>query len=147
MQKIPRFRFSIRFMLASVMLLAILLASRNTLICNYHEWALEHATTGSDHWYVSSYESHIKELARLGRYQKRRFVLKTLDVESQEARRLFTQLRSLRVANAWLTMGPYGGDDQTQGTDNITVICLPDKMYLYQSVIENADAAIANNRE
>ena len=147
MQKIPKFRFSIRFMLALVMLLAILLASRNTLLCNYHQWALDHAAAGSGGQFVGSFEGHIKELARLGRYEQRKFVLKNLTVDSQEARRLFTHLRSVRGVNAWLTMGPYGGDDPTPVTGNITVICLPEKMYLYQHLIENADAAIVNNRE
>ena len=134
-------------MLALVMLSAVLLASRNTLLCHYHEWALDHADTASTSWYVGSFEGHIKELARLGRYEQRKFVLKKLAVDSQEARRLFTQLRSVRGADAWLTMGPYSGDSATPGADNITVICSPEKMYLYQHLIETADAAFSSNND
>ncbi len=90
-----RFRFSIRFMLTLVMLSAILLASRNTLLCNYHEWALERTDRVSSGWYVGSFEGHIKELARLGRYEQRKFILKKLPADSQETQRLFVALRSV----------------------------------------------------
>ena len=147
MQKILRFRFGIRFLLALVMLVAILLASRDTLLCNYHQWALRHADSAPSSWLVGSFERHIKELARLGRYENRKFVLKRMTVDSVEARRLFTRLRSVRGADAWLTMGRYSGDSDTLVADNITVICAPKKMYVYQYLIETADAAFVPKRD
>ena len=147
MHKILRFKFSIRFLLALVMLAAILLASRNTLLCNYHQWALHHADSVPSSWCVGSFEGHIKELARLGRYEQRKFVLKRMTVGSVEARRLFTRLRSVRGADAWLTMGSYGGDSDTPVADNITVICSPEEMCVFQHLIETADAAFRVNRD
>lgn len=132
-------------MLTLVMLTAILLASRSTLLCSYHQWALDHADNGTSSWYVGSFETHIKELARLGRYEQRKFILKNLRVNSQEARRLFTRLRSVRGANAWLTMTPQSESDETTATGEISVICSPEKMYLYQHLIETTDAAFPSN--
>ena len=134
-------------MLALVMLAAVLLASRNTLICHYHEWALDHTDSGASVWYVGSFEGHIKELARLGRYEQRKFTLKKLSVDSQEARRLFTRLRSVRGANAWLTMEPYSGDAETPVAGHITVICSPEKMYRFQHLIETADSAFRDDHD
>lgn len=147
MPKIPRFRFTIRSLLALAMLLAIFLASRNTLVCNYHQWALEHVDSVSSSWYVGSYEGHIKELARLGRYEQRKFILQKLPVDSIEARRLFTRLRSVRGVDAWLTMGRFGGGDESPEPSSVTVICAPDKMVLFQHLIETADTAFESDQD
>jgi len=42
-------------------------------------------------------------------------------------------------------MGPHGGDGATQIPDNITVICSPEEMDIYQALIESADTALAND--
>lgn len=147
MQQVPRFRFSIRFMLVLVTLAAVLLASRTTLTCYYHQWALQRAASGENGWYVGSFEQHIKELARLGRYQKRAFVLENLAVDSAEARRLFVRLRSVRGGNAWFSMGPFDEEDASETPENITVICSPEEMYIYQALIAQADSALANAQD
>jgi hypothetical protein len=144
MKSIFRFKFSMRFILAWVALLAMVLASRNTILYHYHAWALDHAVAGESRWYVGSFEGHIRELVRLGRYEQRKFVLKNLTVDSQKARRLFIDLQSLRVSNAWLEMGPHGDDNSASAPESISVICLPEKMYLYQSLIDQADAPPAS---
>ena len=128
-----QFRFGLRHFMLWFFVFCLILGFRNQIQICYHRLSLSWASSNE------RYEHDIQRLVDLGHFAESIIELDNIEVDSQQARDIFTaatdHLRETKVPFL-LSMGPYGSD---AWPDSFEVKCHPDFVEKIEGMVANGD--------